>query len=526
MKKFTSSVMLLAALALTACEKEALHEDQQEIANVGSRSVILPSDFDIETVNDNKSFFYFGKASAQGRSIEPTPRDTIQYYDIAGVMVERDIETDETDASDILDTAVSRAQFQTIAESPWPDLSSDIDTFSRISFYDLRESYSAVIASYNLTTSSDYTIIEIANSLSQIFSYTNAGGLPSENLTAVSAADPVASAFRIFIVTFFLDDDPDKAFLLATVVREDVYENYATENGRGVNPGNVVSQEANYTTGSNDFTAQAGSGLADFLFVIDNSGSMSDEQTAISQVATDFQSTMTNSGLDYRMATITTDSSTLRDTDTDGGITTSLEEFVDDVQPGTSGSGIESGIYHAEEALQSTSEGDASNGSLALETVPMPRPNASLNIIMMSDEYEQYSSYASSEFDLDNNLFLDRDYIVHVIVEPDGSYDANGKYSDIAARTGGLEGDINNLTSFNQMIVDISILAGAASSAFELDHFPVPETIVVRVDGTTVPRSQDNGWDLPLGSKKIVFYGTYVPEGGEQIEVTYSYVTP
>lgn len=527
MNKLTTLIATGLTILLIGCEKEALHEEEQTLNNVGSRSVILPADFDVENVNDDKSFFYFGKDSARSRSATATARATASYYDIAGIMVERDLELNEEDASDILSTIVSRTRYDSIAESPWPDLSTEVSSLARISLYDLQETYSAVVASYNLTTYSDFTIIEIANALSQVFSYTTADGIPEEALPAKTEGDPVSNEFRLFLVAFYLDDDPDKAFLLATVVRETVYENYVTENSRGVNPGNVVARNANYASTTNTFTAQAGSGLADFLFVIDNSGSMSDEQTAIAQVATDFQNTIQNSGLDYRMATVTTDSSTLQDTDGDGGITTSLEEFESDVQPGTFGSGTESGIYHAEQALLSIAEGDATDGSLAEETTPMPRPNASMNIIMMSDEFEQYNSYASAEFDVDNNLFVDRGYVVHVIVEPDTEFsDSNGKYSDLASKTGGLEGDINNLTSFNQMIIDMSIIAGGTTSAFELDHNPISETVNVKMDGATVPRSQDNGWDIPFGSNKIVFFGTYVPEGGERVEVTYTYVTP
>ncbi|EAR10576.1 hypothetical protein [Reinekea blandensis] len=527
MNKLTTLIVAGLATVLVGCEKDALHEEQQTRNDVGSRSVILPADFDVTSVNGDKSFFYFGKDSAQGRSTNVSTRATASYYDIAGIMVERDLETNEEDASDILSTIVSRTQYNSIAENPWPDLSSEVDSLSRISLYDLQENYSAVVASYNLTTYSDYTIIEIANALSQVFSYTSADGVPEETLPAKTEGDPVSDEFRVFIVAFYLDNNPGKAFLLATVVRETVYENYVTENSRGVNPGNVVSQNASFSSTTDSFTAQAGSGLADFLFVIDNSGSMGDEQTAISQVATDFQNTIQNSGLDYRIATVTTDSSTLQDNNSDGGITTSLEEFENDVQPGTGGSGTESGIYHAEQALLSVAEGDASDGSLALETNPMPRTNASMNIIMMSDEPEQYYSYAGSEFDIDNNLFVDRGYVVHAIVEPDTEYyDANGKYSDLAGKTGGLEGDINNLNSFSQMIIDISIIAGGTTSSFELAHNPVSETVTVKMDGSTVPRSQNNGWDIPFGSNKIVFFGTYVPEGGENIEVTYTYVSP
>lgn len=164
----------------------------------------------------------------------------------------------------------------------------------------------------------------------------------------------------------------------------------------------------------------------------------------------------------------------------------------------------------------------------------MPRENSSMNIIMMSDENDQSSRYSGTSFDVEDNLIVSRGYIVNVIVEPDYTYydgdssyesDENGQYDELATATGGLEGDITNLTSFKQTMVDITTLAGAASSSFELSNNAISETISVSMDDELIPRSQTNGWDLPVGTNSIVFYGSYVPEGGESIEVVYSYLS-
>lgn len=517
MKKILLFTILITTALLVSCSKTAIHEEQGQKQTVGSRTIIFPSEFSLNAVSNSKSHYAYGKESAQRAS----SRATVSYNDIAGVLAERSLETGEETPADILATIVSRLNNAPYSETGyWADLRG-LTSLSRISNYDLTESYSAVIGSYNLTTTTSFTVTEIANGLSQAFSYTTANGIPEETLPENSANEPSDTEFRVYIVAFYIEGTPDTAFVNALVVRESAYENYVTEANRSVSPSNVTSSSAKYTSTKNSFTMKATSNKADFLFVIDNSGSMSDEQTAIAQVATDFDNTIQNSGLDYRMATVTTDSSTLRDTENDGGITTSLTEFTNDLQPGTSGSASESGIYHAEEALLSIALGDSSDGSLTSEVEPMPRAGTSLNIIIMSDEPDQYSSYGSTTFDLANNLFLDRGYIVHAIVGP---YSGT-EYTELATATGGLEGDITNLTSFNQIIVDISTIAGASASRFELDEFPVSETIVVYKNGNLVPRSSNNGWTNPVGSKKIVFNGTYLPAEGDVIRVEYIYAS-
>jgi hypothetical protein len=510
-------VVLSSVIALTSCEKVELHEENGQLLAVGGRTIIVPDEFEVNNVSDSKTFYYYGKDSATSKN----SRAAISFRGFAGVFVERDIEVGETNAEDVLTTSVAKITGQSIA-TPWPDLSA-ASTFQQITLYDLQTRYSAMLVSYDLVTNADYSVTEVANSLSQILGHHSVSGIPSEMLPESLTGEAVDDEFRILLVAYYFEDittpENSKAFFNALVIPKSFYENYVTESGRAVNPSNVVERESTFVSSSNEFTAEAGGDKADFLFFVDNSGSMSDEQTAISQVATDFELAISNSGLDYRLATVTTDSTALRDTDVDGGVTTSLTEFKVDLTPGTSGSATESGIFQAERALWSESAGDASDGTLALEAEPLPRTDSSMTIVIMSDETDQYSSYAATTYDPTDNIFVDRGYVTHVITSPYYSSD----YESLAVATGGLQADITNLASFNQMMVDIATQAGAAASSFELDDFPVGESIVVKMDGNTVPNSADNGWTNPPGSNKIIFHGSFVPSGGENIEVTYLY---
>ena len=55
-------------------------------------------------------------------------------------------------------------------------------------------------------------------------------------------------------------------------------------------------------------------------------------------------------------------------------------------------------------------------------------------------------------------------------------------------------------------------------STFELTNWPVPETLVVRVDGLTTTV----GWTYNGTDNAIDFASDYVPEGGSTIEIEYA----
>lgn len=74
-----------------------------------------------------------------------------------------------------------------------------------------------------------------------------------------------------------------------------------------------------------DYTAKANGGLVDILFVNDNSGSMSFEQSRMAQKFTSFLSQLDNGFVDYRIGVITTDVSSAATSSTaDDGVSSAL----------------------------------------------------------------------------------------------------------------------------------------------------------------------------------------------------------
>lgn len=377
------------------------------------------------------------------------------------------------------------------------------------------------IANYNVTLATATAPTTLANELVQYIGVNTTGGTVTNLPVALSSEQPNTD----YIMTIgVLYTSATQVIVVVTVVPQNVAGNYVALTSNLTNTSNIVPTGTVPTTTSDSFTAQGGSGKADFLFVIDNSGSMGDEQAAISAAATDFTSVISNSGLNYQIATITTDSATLRDTNLDGGFTTDLTEFEIDVIPGTGGSPTESGIWFAEQALLSTAAGDATDGTVTV--AGSPRVDASLSIIVMSDEPDFYDSYAycSDCFDTSNNLFTNRGYRVYSIVDTDEfSYDYGLDYIDLSTATNGSYAAINDLTTFSQIMYNIAVAAGGASSSYTLNNSPISSSISITVNGTAVSESSTDGWTYDLTSNSIVFHGSSIPAQGDTVMITYTY---
>lgn len=355
------------------------------------------------------------------------------------------------------------------------------------------------------------TPTSLTRSLVELIGLNAEGGqLTAFPAPVASEGESTAYEFRLSVCFY----SPDDVVVLVSTVIDEVKQRYEAVT-RGVTDGtNVGTAESTRAEAADEFVGSGSGGLADFLFVVDNSGSMGNEQAALSQAAADFISVITASGLDFRIGTITTDRQTLRGQ----GYTADTMQFEQDAVAGTSGSGRESGIYWAERSLLSTALGDAEDGSSTL--AGYPRAGASLSVVMLSDEPDQYSRYAGTAFDPTDNLFIDRSYPVYSIIN-EGS---PGDYDDLALATGGSTASIADTSQFPAIMNAIATNAGGAASLFQLDETPISSTLVVTVDGVEVPEDVDNGWQYVAGSNSIVFRGTAVPGEGAAIVVRYQYV--
>lgn len=286
---------------------------------------------------------------------------------------------------------------------------------------------------------------------------------------------------------------------------------------------------------------------ADFLFVIDDSGSMGDQQAALSTAANDFDNALQLANMDYNIAIITTSEGADgapctgvnycydRSVQNVGIIDNDINTFKTEVVAiDTNGSPTETGIYNAEQSLKKVANGDSFDGLLNTAPLSFPRDNTQLSVIILSDEPSQYESRSDDiPFSPTNNLFIRDGILVNAIVDTGlcgadsvnaPGQDPNGQYDDLAIATGGLVGNIcrkiNNVPNFSAIMQNIVF---QAAGRYRLNfNYVKPNSIIVKVDGVDQPVSIIQGYMFIEGTNSIAFFGT-LPAEGSDIEVYYEY---
>ena len=537
-------VSLFSATLLLGCSSSSSSEDDAGVSSsseddagvksseslmvsAGTRQVYLPKEFESESAGDSVTRYNYS-GDADIRAVEPrvmpagvAQRDVSVFSrnGVAGFIAVRDAEASETDAVTVISNLESKISVPPASVTNGSVLGANIATQSQLS---TRQFGSAdiVLAEYEMTLANDTAVTEMANALTEVAVDLDGTLSTVLALPAVQGDDATSTEMTLKLLVLHLGTDG--VLINGVMVPKDKANTFASAVSTAVNPTNTVRSGAKLIETSDSFTVKAGSDKADFLFVVDDSGSMSDEQNSLSQAAQDFVAVINNSGFDYSIGVITTGSSSdlVQDdvnfpkllTPADGA--DGLTELENRLVAGTGGSATETGIFNSEQTL--SSGGDAANEG-------MPRANSSLSVILLSDEDSQYESRSPGgvAFDVTNNLFVTNGYTFHSIVDPTEA--PNSQYHDLSNETGGLVADIENLSSFEQFMTDIADAAGAISSQFELSQEPITTSIVVTNNGTSVPRSLSNGWSINEGAKRIVFHGTELPAAGDAILVTYRY---
>ncbi|MEQ1507318.1 MAG: vWA domain-containing protein [Myxococcota bacterium] len=266
---------------------------------------------------------------------------------------------------------------------------------------------------------------------------------------------------------------------------------------------------------------------ADLLFVVDDSGSMAEEQTALSNSFEPMIDTVLDLGLDYHVGVVSTDMSDPSKSgklqpDNGGSL------FIDPSDPnpaatfdemaslGTFGSGIEEGLSAAFAALDTLG---------ATHNLGFRRVTAQLAVIVLSDENDQ-SSISPTDFTLwiEGLAFHTGDITFSSIVTPIGNCQTGTsvgrRYLDVTDAVGGIEESI----CANDYGPALTTLAETlfTSVPYELSATADPATIVVTADeatGTIVVDPAAIVYD-PL-ENTIRFTSAYHPPAGTDLHVTY-----
>jgi hypothetical protein len=393
---------------------------------------------------------------------------------------------------------------------------------------------------YNIAikTTSAMTVSDLGNILAKQL------GLSSENILISQPNESSSTDFRVVMqVTFSSTTDE---FIGVGISTE---SNYASNEAllTGFLDGtNIIGSGSDNLTKNDSFIAK-GNPKVDIVWVVDNSGSMKEEQGAVIANAGAFFTQLNNKNLDFRLAAITTDSEKIvfsaKNKPSRTGWTTAADgstAFVNNVSAGLKGSGTEAGIWFAKESL--------------VKNTVVPREGASLIFVMLSDEGDQYEckqnktspantatpcgNPPANPFDPNNNIFKDNGYKVYAIIglnsagQPakcSGSgTSATTKnnewpgYYNLSQATGGMAGTICS-NDYSQLLNSIVSQAAAAASSYVLTYIPMSSTMVVKKNGVTVPKDSTNGWMYNASNNSIVFSGTAFPAVNDVVVVAYEY---
>lgn len=268
---------------------------------------------------------------------------------------------------------------------------------------------------------------------------------------------------------------------------------------------------------------QASQKKLDIMWIVDNSGSMADEQKALGDNFDAFINEFIDTNVDFKMAITTTDTSSDSKkgkmvTGSDIKLTVAKAQenptqfkadFRNLVKVGTSGSGYEKGLA-------------ASEGFMEKYASSFIRPDAYLAVVVLSDEDDQSALTPKAYVDFLKSFKADAGLVkLYSICDVNkvgpsltGYTQGCDRYKDAAQRSAGVVEDIYN--DFHMVLSAMGDSLINLLDSFALSEVPVLNTIKVEIDGV-----ETTEFTYDASTRSIKFNANYVPAMGSKIEVSY-----
>ncbi len=318
--------------------------------------------------------------------------------------------------------------------------------------------------------------------------------------------------------------------------------------------GTNVARHGSYTIHACDGFKNDGSGAVDILFVVDDSGSMEDDQQAVADAGGAMADILAAAQVDFRLAVARTystgDENDARRGRLEGpGLTRNLNEFQQTIVVGADGGwepGLEVGLLAYDNLLPKTAAGAPVQPNKL-------REGAGFVVVQLSDERDQYvecaacgdcrSQESQQTFCTDSagqtvieryvREYNNRNIVMFAIVGdlPNGcqqtstrdDFEPGQGHVEVANATGGRFGSLCG--NMRNNLEDVARVATGIASSYKLTYAPASATIKVVVglpgQGTAVPRSRENGWDFDPVQNTIIFYGNARPRENQEVVIGY-----
>jgi hypothetical protein len=259
----------------------------------------------------------------------------------------------------------------------------------------------------------------------------------------------------------------------------------------------------------------------DIVWIIDNSGSMADEQAALGLNFDAFIQDFITKNVDFKMAITTTDTRSsfkglmvpgsevkLNSTAAQNNPQQFMTDFRNMVKVGTSGSGNEKGL-------------EASEGFMQRYAATFIRQDAYLAVVILSDEEDQSPKAVTAYTDYLKS-FKDTDGLVKIytIADIDRTNFGSGitvgaaRYIEASRQTAGVVANIRG--DFHRSLSDMGDNLINLLDSFALAQDPVADSLRVYVNGT-----ENLNYTFDAQSRSIKFDPTKLPPVGAEIKVYY-----
>lgn len=279
----------------------------------------------------------------------------------------------------------------------------------------------------------------------------------------------------------------------------------------------------------------------DILWVVDDSGSMSEEQSSLGSNFQNFIAYADSVNVDYQVGVITTEindgpagkiwacngfNKIISDNDANRVAAFQCAAEVTsppngNQRPNPTGSDeAEAGLQAARLALDVPIRDNENAGFL--------RPDARLAVIIVSDEEDQspgpvnlYVDFFRNVKGFQNPQLTSVSAIAGDVPNGCATAEAGNRYFDAVQQ---LNGQFESIcaSSWNTLLQNIGLGVFALRTAWTLSRPADPSTITVRVNGVTLTQNATNGWTFDAAGNTVSFHGTGVPPPGATIEVLYT----
>ena len=288
-------------------------------------------------------------------------------------------------------------------------------------------------------------------------------------------------------------------------------------NEEALNDDTVYESVSDYYIQSNELNSKV-----DILWVIDNSGSMEDEQAALAFNFDIFIKDFITKDIDFKMAITTTDTSrdnagqavrgsinALTKEQLDKDSNEFIKDFARMIQVGTSGSGNEKGL----EAAEAFTERYKSN---------FFRADAYFVTVFVSDEDDQSekipAEYVTKIQEKLNDSSKIKFYSIVSHSEEEVSRwitPGHQRYREATELTGGKIANIDN--NFYSTLQELGQSIAKLTESFSLKQVPVENSIKVYVNNNPIL----DGWNYDSETRTVFFEQGHIPVAGSNIQIEY-----